>query len=54
MRNFFKPLTTPTETKCKSKTVIEVNSDRYNDDENYQKSINQKLKNYESKRNNTQ
>lgn len=46
MRNFFKPLTQTTETKIKSKTVIEVNSDRYNDDENYKKSINEKLKNY--------
>ena len=43
MRNFFKPLTESTEKlNCRlKKTVIEVNSDKYNSDKNYEKSINQ-------------
>lgn len=39
MRNFFKPLTETSEFKCKSKTVIKVNSDRYNADKAYQNKI---------------
>ena len=43
MRNFFKPLTESTEKlNCRlKKTVIEVNSEKYNNDKNYEKSINQ-------------
>lgn len=47
MRNFFDPLTETTEKlNCRlKKTVIEVNSDKYNSDKNYEKSINELLKN---------
>lgn len=36
-----------TEKNCKHKTIIEVDSHYYNEDESYRNSINQKLENYE-------
>ena len=36
-----------TEKYCKSKTIIEVDSHYYNEDEIYRNSINKKLENYE-------
>ena len=50
MRNFFEPLTQAIEKQemdsfnCKPKTVIEVNSDRYNQDKAYQQSIDETFK----------
>lgn len=43
MRSLFLPKTDITLHNCKSKTVIEVNSERYNKDEAYQKKIDNQL-----------
>lgn len=45
MRSLFLQKTDITLHNCKSKTVIEVNSDRYNNDEAYQNRIDNMLNN---------
>lgn len=44
MKNIHFTRTVTTEQKCKSKTIIEVNSTLYNSDRSYQKSIDEMLK----------